>query len=413
MDNLPDHSARGHSDLGASGAERWIHCRGSVALIKRIRQLLDAMGIPEEDDPDYRREGTAMHEASAHALETGLDAWELVGMTFNQTVIDTEMGDAIQVYLDIVRRTMDHAKEFWIEAGFSAAAHPDMWGTMDFGAYLPKGEPSIQPGTVTNRSFVDVTDLKGGVGIIVDPDDNPQLKYYAFLLIENHPEWEDGLPVRLRICQPRGFAEERTREWWTTVGEIKAWVQAELVPAMLRTQMDETLDAGPWCRFCPAKLICPLLTGLFRAAYTSNPKELVNLDNTRLGLNYQQLEGVTFYIKALKDETLRRLNKGLEVEGVKLVPKKANRVMTAEGQELAKERFGDDAMNPPSLKTPAQLEVVSPAAALFVKEHSYTPNTGVTVALASNPKPAVIIKPAAEVWAGVAEKLVDGSGQTG
>src|SRR5882724_2835501 len=111
----PDHSKRGHSPLGASGAERWMNCAGSVALIATFRDVLTSMGIPEEDDPDYRREGTAMHEASEHCLRQGLDTWEIVGQTFNETVIDATMGDAIQVYLDSCRADMDRATTHYVE----------------------------------------------------------------------------------------------------------------------------------------------------------------------------------------------------------------------------------------------------------------------------------------------------------
>src|SRR5574340_1790348 len=115
MTTVIDHTRREHSDLGASGAERWINCAGPVALIQRFRQILDAMGIPEEDDPDYRREGTAMHEASEHCLRLGLDSWEIVGQTFNETVIDEPMAMAIQTYLDDCRADTDTATEYHIE----------------------------------------------------------------------------------------------------------------------------------------------------------------------------------------------------------------------------------------------------------------------------------------------------------
>jgi hypothetical protein len=55
-----------------------MNCPGSVALLSLI-------GEDISDEPDYRREGVAMHEAAARALEEGLDAWELVGMEFNST----------------------------------------------------------------------------------------------------------------------------------------------------------------------------------------------------------------------------------------------------------------------------------------------------------------------------------------
>jgi hypothetical protein len=196
--------------------------------------------------------------------------------------------------------------------------------------------------------------------------------------------------------QPRGFHEDGPiRSWTTTVGEIRTWVEAELVPAMDATSYDANLDAGPHCRFCPAKLVCPLLTSLFRAACTANPKEIVNYGNDSLARSWAYSKAVKFYLKALEDETFRRLNMGDNegFEGVaKLVPKKSNRVWNAEAKAEAKKRFGDEVFTKPEMKSPAELEKLSPAAKAFVAEHAYHPDTGLTVAAWDDPKPAVKVQ---------------------
>ena len=85
-----------HSPLGASSAERWMNCPGSVTLLQHL-------GLDESEEPDYRREGIAMHEAAAHCLREGLDAWEIVNQTFYETLMTPELADPIQVYLDHCR----------------------------------------------------------------------------------------------------------------------------------------------------------------------------------------------------------------------------------------------------------------------------------------------------------------------
>lgn len=383
-----------HSPLGASGAERWMKCPGSVALLKELE-------LDDSDDPDYRREGTAMHEAAAHCLENNLDTWEIVGQTFYETVIDEPMADAIQVYLDTVRPSIDLAgQKHYIEFAISSPVHKDFYGTLDFGAILPQ--------------LLDVTDLKGGEGIIVEPEENPQLKYYAFGLIDGLERMgeplHDDFPVRLRIVQPRAVhADGAVREWETTVGAIKEWVNDTLVPAMLRTEYDDTLDAGEWCRFCPAKLVCPMMNSLFRAAATSNPKFVANISDKSIGLSYQYVQGVKFYLKALEDEVYKRLNAGKEVRGTKLVYKRANRVFKdiiiyGEKKEeikvpdLFQRLFGDEALTEPKLKTPAEMEKISPQAKELVKEVAYTPKSGLTVALSSDPKQGVKVQTTTEAF---------------
>jgi hypothetical protein len=211
------------------------------------------------------------------------------------------------------------------------------------------------------------------------------MKYYAFGVIDEMERGgaytlRDDLEVELTIVQPRAFHQEGPiRSWSTTVGEIKLWVHTVLVPAMNNAEFDQTLDAGPWCRFCPAKLVCPLLTSLFRAACVSNPKEVINYSLESLGRSWQYARAVKFYLKALEDETYRRLNNGDTMEGMaKLVPKKANRVWKPEAAPKAKALFGEEAVTKPELKSPAELEKIGPKAKEFAKEYAYMPSTGHT-----------------------------------
>lgn len=364
-----------------------MNCPGSVTLLKSLQ-------IEEEsDDPSYRREGTAMHEVAEKCLRLNTDAWEYVGDIHEEITFDQPMADAVQTYVDYCRRFMQD--QYWIEAKLSSPkTHPDMFGTVDFAALVA-------------GTHLRVVDLKGGIGILVDPDGNPQMMYYAFMLIDQHPEWPDDLPVILTIAQPRGFHEDGPiREWTTTAGAIRAWVKEALVPAMQAAAFDQSLDAGPWCRFCPAKLVCPLLTGLFKAAATCDPQENVVCDDATLARNYTQLEAVQFYIKALKDEALRRALKGRKYpEGtIKMVQKKADRVMPEEAQAYLAWAMGPEAFSPAKIKTPAQLETVSPAAKTFIAENAYQPNTGYTIALASDRKPEVTVRSLADNYGHLAKQ---------
>lgn len=413
----PDHSKRGHSPLGASGAERWMNCAGSVALIAALREQITAMGIPEEDDPDYRREGTAMHEASEFCLRGGLDTWEIVGQTFNETVIDTTMADAIQVYLDSCRKDMDRATTHYVEYPISSPVHKDFYGVADWVAVIAaKGRIARADMGLDPEEMIVVADLKGGEGIIVEPEENPQEMYYAFGVIDGIERssaitLRDDLKVRLRIVQPRAFHHAGViREWDTTVGEIKAWVHSTLLPAMANVEIDDNLDAGAWCRFCPAKLVCPLLTGLFKAAAVCNPKEIVNYNDESLGRSWRYRDAVKFYLTAMDAEMYRRMNAGRTFENVaKLVPKRANRVFKPEAPELAKKKFGPEAFTKPEMKSPAELEKIGPDAKEFVKEYAYMPSTGLTVAPWDDPKPGVRVESSTEAFGSAVAALAQGA----
>lgn len=378
-----------HSPLGASGAERWMECPGSVSLIKEL-------AIPEVEH-EYTKEGTALHAASEHCLKTGCDTWEIVGQSFeNDVVITDAMAMAVQVYLDVCRPAMLEAEDYGIEYKISSPVHKDFYGTADFWALF--------------KHVLKIKDLKGGEGIFVDPEDNPQLKYYGYGVIEMLElklgrAFPDDFPVELAIVQPRLPWAELHRTWPTTVGEIKEWVHDTLVPAMCRAEYDETLDAGEHCRFCPAKLVCPLLTSLFRAAATYDPTHIKNYDDASLGRSYKYIAAVKHYIKALGEETERRLLHGREIDGAKLVKQKANRIWKPEALDLVKQRFGADAFTVPEIKSPAQIEALSPLGAETVKEWAYTPDSGLTVAPSTDRRGAIKVKPTAETFKDALAKL--------
>lgn len=375
-----------HSPLGASGAERWLHCPGSVALLNLIGEE------DTSDEPGYRKEGVAMHAAAAHALEEGdgnsMDAWELVGMEFNSVTMTPELCDPLQVYLDYCRSLEG---ERYVEYPISSPVHPQYYGTLDFGVLGEK---------------IEIVDLKGGQGVMVEIEDNPQVKYYAFGLvdgIERHSRcgFDKDMVVGLTICQPRGFhSDGPVRRWETTVGAIKDWVHETLVPAMEATQYDHKLQVGEWCRFCPAKLVCPMLTSLFQAAALANVAHLPDTSDEMIGHNFVLAAGVKHYLKALELEAYNRAMRGKTIPGGKLVHKKANRVWKDGAIDMFKERFGDEAMKPQEVKSPAEMEKI-PAAKELVKEFAFTPTSGLTFVLETATGQAVQVTQPSERFASV------------
>lgn len=353
-----------------------MNCHGSVALLGKLE-------LPPSDEHDYTREGSAMHFWAETCLADDSDAWELVDQEHGGVTCDGPMSLAIQRYLDYVRplarEASSHHVEYFVEC---PDIHPLFYGKADFVAVYP--------------DRLKVVDLKGGKGIIVEPDDNPQLKYYAFgtifrLETNQCHAFPDSMEVELTIVQPRAWHPVAViRSWRTTVGAIKAWVHDELVPHMLAAQTELDFQAGDWCRFCPAKLVCPLLTGLWKAAANYDPLLIVNQGDEALGRSYAQRAAVKHYLKALEEEALKRALNGRVLPGAKLVDKQADRVWKPGAVDLAKEQFGaDKIMKPTEFKSPGAFEALGQEAAAFVREYAFTPQTGYTMAGMSDRRPAV------------------------
>jgi Protein of unknown function (DUF2800) len=378
-----------------------MNCPGSVALIKQLN-------LEDTDEPEYRGLGIAAHEAAAYCLKNKTDAWEVMGEEFHAHEVDQDMANALQIYIDTVRPLMDREGAVsYVEHGLSYTEGEN--GVREI--LDPRADSILKKyfyGTGdccivrTADKYMDVIDYKHGEGIIVEAENNPQLLYYAFGFLLLYAGIET---VRIRIVQPRTF-DEPVKTWIVKADYIRDWVADKLVPAMQLTEMEGAeLDAGSWCRFCPAKLVCPMMASLFGAACKSNPKETIELTDASLGRSYQYRQAVKFYLKALEDEIYRRLNQGKTVHGCKLVPKKANRVFKAEAPALAKEKFGADAFTKPELKSPAEIEKLGLTAKEFVHEYAYTPQTGLTVATDEDKRPAVKVETTQQAFSAVVQNL--------
>lgn len=374
-----------HSPLGASGAERWMNCPGSVALLAELK-------FDGSDDPDYRTLGTAAHEAASKALIDKLEPWELVGQTFNHYRVDQNMHDAILMYVNECRQIMEEfpdGQEF-IEFKIDAPEfHHEFYGTTDW-AYL-----------VGTRLFV--RDYKHGEGIAVDVEWNPQIMYYAWGLLRNFPGVDR---VSLGIVQPRAFhGDGPIRVWEVDADQIRTWASGTLKPAMDRTALDNDLNAGKWCRFCPAKLVCPLMQSLFGAAMQADPKQAADLSDEALGRSYQYIPAVKMFIKAMEEEAFRRLNSGRTIPYTKLVQQKANRVWKEGALTRLVAALGEDAWTKPELKSPPQIEALGQVGKELAKELAYKPDAGFTVAGLDDKRRAVIVKTVQETFAGAAAAL--------
>lgn len=362
-----------HSPLGASGAERWMNCAGSTALIK-------ALDLPQTDSPDYQTDGTAAHDCAERCLHTGQDAWELIGEKMgNGTEVTTEMANAAQTYIDECRREMVEGATWGIECQIDAPDfHRDFYGTVDFWAITPDGKT------------LKVKDFKYGAGIAVDVEYNPQEMYYAFGVLRKVVLHQDAT-IELTIVQPRGFHPDGpVRRWETTADYLCHWGEHDLRDAMLRDDAD--LCAGDHCRFCPAKLVCPLLTGLFGVAMKTDPKTVVTYTDDAADRNYQMLAGVKAYCKAVEADMLARLNLGRTMANAKLVHQKANRIYKPGAESVLKVQLGDEIYTKPELRSPAQVEALGAKAKKLIHEWAYTPESGLTVAPIGDKRAAVKVK---------------------
>ena len=368
-----------HSHLGASGASRWMHCAGSVSLIKMLREL--GMAIPDdEEEPGYRTEGSCAHAAACKCLQEDLDGWEVVGQEFEGMALTADMAVAIQYYLDVCRPKMQRSELTMLEASMAAPhLHPAMFGTTDCSTVSFEGSSGVM------ECWLDVVDYKNGAGISVDVVENPQEMYYARLVLDKlkreRPDLFDQIEnVRLTIVQPNDYNPSgRVREWATTKTHILEWCEGTLLPAMRRAEVEQGLMVGDHCRFCPAKLVCPAQRRLFKAVADASLADVTEYSDQDLNADFVMVDAVMHHKRAIEGELLRRTMMGRRFDDAKLVNKQTDRVYKTGAADRFTAEFGDKAMAPTKLRSPAEMEKLGPEAKKLVKEWAFTPHMGYTI----------------------------------
>ena len=191
-----------HSPLGASGAERWMNCPGSVALLKRL-------DLPETEEPEYRSKGTSAHSVAYQCLVLGKDAWEFAGQEHGKHEADLEIMDAVQIYIDECRelkKAHPHGEAFY---EFEIAApdfHPEFFGTLDFGLSI---NLRCISGTISMVRVLQLTRM--------EPPDYVLFLWAPFSLPGHRA-------VDLAIVQPRAFHPQGPiRRWKVSADTIRTW----------------------------------------------------------------------------------------------------------------------------------------------------------------------------------------------
>jgi hypothetical protein len=371
-----DHSVRDHSVWSASASARNFACAGAL-------RLTHGLPSPESEASAW---GTAAHQISEKCLRTGVDAVAFLGTTettkSHQIEVDDELAETAQVYVDYVRDRMAEYKAatgdnavLVIEQRFSLARiNPpfEAGGTGDAVLYFPLW------------FLLEIVDLKGGRGVVVEAKGNKQERTYSLgAMLENSAL--DVRQIMTTIVQPRApHRDGRIRSETFHVADLMEWT-AELLGAMKRSKSAwDDYGAGDWdafylnpgnhcaSTFCPARATCPAVqkasfeaVGLWFDDVTDKP----HLHNTPDSLMPEQIAAlldaadmVEGYLNAVRAYAHSQAESGVKIPNYDLYPKQARRKFKdgVTAQTLAEKtgRAPDEFLGAPKLLTPAQTEKV-------------------------------------------------------
>ena len=321
-----------HSNvIGSSSAGRVIACPGSVKLSAKM---------PEQPASDYANQGSMLHSVMEQLLTKA-----------NTTIRDllgyTEFGHEFTE--DLAREMIDPALK----------AFDELQDQFDQFSYLTEQRVgSIVPGGFGTADVIGwtddtviVVDWKFGRGVKVHCKENPQGLFLASGV--RHMERSvDIFPpavtrVIIAIVQP---AFDDFEIWETDTARLDRF-DMELQAAMKADHLND----GDHCRWCPAKTICPLLSGELLALGTGSLDEF---ERANIGMVLDKIAKIQPWINAIKKDAHTMVENGLQIPGWKLAPKRAGRRWIDEEETIkALSRYvATGTLYDRKLKSPAKME---------------------------------------------------------
>ena len=354
-----------HAKLGASNAHRWMACPGSVAAED---------GLEDKASP-FALEGTQAHDLAERTLLEGdhiLDGHD-----------NAEMAEFVRVYVDYVRQFTTHADDFaveqrvdysdWVPGGFGTADAVVLWG-----------------------DTLHVIDLKYGMGVRVDAEENPQGMLYALGAYAMYSAFTDIERVCITIVQPR---LDHISEWEISVADLLRWGEYAKQRAEATQEADAPrLPGEKQCRFCKAKATCAALLKHTEAVLGAEFDDLDNMPKANT-LTEQQMRAaldakplIEGWLGAIEKSVKERLEDGDAFPGYKLVEGRSNRKWADEREAEAKliRLLNDKAFAPAKLISPAQAEkALGKKRAGEIGDLIVKPHGAPTLAPESDKRPAI------------------------
>lgn len=380
------HAQRDHATWSASASARRWACPGSLAL---------EADAPPDKESHAAAWGTAAHEVAEDALRNHADCTQYIGTTVKTKEhgieVDEEVAETAQVYVDYIRERIK---------GFGGSQLAICKIEQKFS--LDKLNPPFEAGGTGDcvlmsqeLSEIEIVDLKGGRGIVVEAKENKQLRTYALgAVLANPGPWKR---VKATIVQPRApHPDGRIRSEEFDIVELMDWTH-DLLNAMHGAKVAAVhydaaknphgvesvaewaasfLEPGDHCTFCRAKPTCPALQSkaletaqvMFEPATgkPSAPPAPEDLEMEQIVRILDAADMIQNWLNAVRAYAQDKAESGVEVAAGEsryvLTPKQARRKWVDDASvEALVERTGRDAdefYGEPKMLTPAQVEKV-------------------------------------------------------
>ena len=297
-----------HAVLGASAADRWMHCPPSARLTAGM----------QDEETVFAAEGTAAHALAEWKLKKALKM--RAGKMPASEYWSDEMDETTDSYAEYILGLVSDVKKACKDPVILIEQH------LDFSCYVPDGFGTGDFLLVAD-CVLHIVDFKYGRGVPVYADHNPQMMLYSLGAMNLFDMLYDITDITMHIYQPR-IANIST--WTITAGDLYRWAEEELRPkAELADKGEGEFMPGPWCRFCRARTQCRARAESFLelAKYEFKPPVLLTEDEiaevmTKVDELSQWVSDVMAYA------TASAIENGVHFDGFKVVEGRSVRKFT-------------------------------------------------------------------------------------
>lgn len=239
-----------HAFLSPSAMHRNMDCTISPHLVACL---------PKDNSSSiYSDEGTAFHELRAECLEGGTNISDYFGRTIKVNTHEFEVTKEWEKWLQpgIDRlRELSEGHELLVETRVSV----EKWAKNCYGT---------ADAIILADDLLIVDDLKGGAGVPVSPENNPQLMIYALGAFDM--TGQTAKRIMLSIDQPRNGGH-KTHE--ISAGELLEFAE------QLKVKVDEIYNRPSFkasidaCRFCPLAASCRAAADMYLEPFMLTAKD--------------------------------------------------------------------------------------------------------------------------------------------
>ena len=304
-----------HALLSASSSHRWLNCPPSARLCEGY----------DDKGSNFAAEGSDAHSLCEYKLRKAL-GMEAKDPTEDLTWYDAEMEESASGYAAFVMELVAEAKKTCSDPVVLIEQR------LDYSKYVQSGFGTGDCVLISDGTL-HIVDFKYGRGVLVEAEDNPQMKLYALGAMEIFDCLYDIDTVSMTIYQPR---RANVSTFTLTRQELLDWAETVLVPtAELAYAGNGEYHCGEWCLFCKAKADCRerARANMELARYEFRQPPLLTDEEVEEILG--KLDSLMDWASDIKDYALQAAISGKHWSGYKLVEGRANRRYTDENAVVA------------------------------------------------------------------------------